>query len=185
MNFFQLRYDDSIADSWEIAAEWLNEDGSWKDVWSFSRGEYLLNPPILSFAIRKHGRVMDWNFCNFNIVVVSKRLAETLCVLAPSEIQLVPCQVRTDDEFFILNILNCVDCLSYERSSIDYGIPGPTVNQIPRGVRNLVVDPVKIGSHQILRLANWTVAIILSEYVFRTIEGEGITGAYYVRVSGS
>lgn len=187
MSYFELEFDPDEK-NWELALPWLLSDGDWRDVWAFTRCQSYENTDLLIFDVSSDGIPVDFNLANFNIPVVSKRLGDLLFDIAPKQIQRIPVAIGSDRNWEILNLLSEVDCLDHSRSTIDYFSTDlkdasvqkhPDMAGKPRGIRTLCIDAERTKGHEIFRITDWTVPIVVSESIKLAIEGSGFSGARF------
>lgn len=191
--FFEMTFDDEDRYGWEIATDWLNSDGSWKDVWMFTRCEPAPRSHGLKFAVSNDGIPRDFNIANFNIPIVSQNLGELLSLNDIDCIERIPISIASssDTQWEVLNILQRVDCIDYDASVIDF-FPSdpndpsvktnPTRAGMPRGIRSLRIKPEKCSGKHIFRIKNWEVPIIVSKKVKDFIEAKGMKGIRFLGV---
>lgn len=167
---------------WQLAIEPELPNGEWWDVWAYSRCEPAPPPPY-PFTIFAPGPRCELNITNFLTYVASERVATVIDGAAHDEIQLIPTAIEGDpDKWWILNVLSLVDCLDYEQSRIDYypdDYRDKNRRGKPSGIRNLVIDPQRIGDHRIFLIKDWTVAVIVSEHLKKRLEDSGAVGLLF------
>ncbi len=192
MDYYKISFDDQETEGWELVVTWELPDGSWRDVWAYTRCEYLSQPDDITVDIVDKGLATDFNLANFNIPIVSKRLGDVVESVAKNQIQRIPISIGDDRGWEILNILNLVECLDYERSVIDYHAEIPSDPAIvetlknsgkPRGVRLLRIDGRKACGFHIFRISDWTIPIIVSAALKNALEDAGVTGLSYRSIS--
>ncbi len=73
MVFHALSFDPDFEDSWSLDVQHLHDDGSWKDVWAFTRCERIANIPF-EIIVEEHGRAPDFDVTGaFAVPVVSEK----------------------------------------------------------------------------------------------------------------
>jgi hypothetical protein len=171
---------------WHLEIEERFADGTSVDIWCYSGCSANGNPKPVPFRIQVPGRRVDYNPTAFLATVVSNRVAGILEGIAPNALQRIPAIVDgKTGEWEVINVLPCMDCIDQKASLIQYyPADHPTKAGKPRGVIRLVLDPSRIGSHQIFRLKDWRVAIIVSNVVKTALVGVGATGIEYTHVCG-
>lgn len=192
MDYYELTFDESDDNSWELEVLWQKPTGEWFDVWAFSCGKVVDQLDELRVAIFEPGHPVDFNLANFNIPIVSKRLGNLLESSFPADIQRIPISIGLNTNWEILNVLNVVDCLDHERSVIDYyptdaddetGPRSAASQRAPRGVRLLRVDNKKTQDRNLFRIKDWTIPIAVSSHVKAVCEAAQITGASFLPIT--
>lgn len=191
--YFEMTFDDRDCNGWQLAADYLNQNGSWKDVWSFTRCERVPNSLGINFEISTPGVVQDFNIASFNIPIISQKLGNILSVIAQDSLQRIPISIETVEgsSWEILNVLHLVDCLDYENSHIDYYPRDPCDLSIslhperagkPRGIRKLRIKHASLRELHVFRISNWEIPIIVSEPAKTQIEAAQISGVRFLPV---
>lgn len=177
MHYFRVRVD-PLPGAWVLGLPWQSPDGSWKDVWAYTRCEPVEESRPVELVVRHAGEPVDISFATFNIPVVRRSVCELIQAVAKDEVQAIPAVVRdADGEWVILNPLKEIDCLDRNRSEITYYPKDhPRLPGKPRGVLRLVVDPERAEGAHVLRLKDWSVPVIISEVVKGRLESSGVTG---------
>lgn len=192
MAYFELDIDDQHPGSWSLSFPWELPDGSWKDVWAYTRCERLHEPATAFLEVSHAGDALDFNIATFNIPVVSKRMVEAIARSAFNDVQFVPATVNDDTLWAIMNVLTRVDCLDYSKSIIDFfptdlGDPSvindPERAGKPRGVRLLQLDANRIGGRHVFRVTDWEIPIIVSGEIKQLIEETRLTGMTFQQVA--
>lgn len=191
--YFELLYDQSDVNMWHLHIDPELPDGTWWDVWAFTRCERISDPTPVTAMVDKVGHEVDFNFASFNIPIVSRRLGNLIASAAGHNVQRMPVSIAGRQlEWEALNVLNCVDCLDHKRSIIDYypqALSDPIVTKSPgragkpRGVRKLAIDGRRVGEFHVFRIKHWEVPIIVSQDVRDKMLHEGISGIRFSRVS--
>jgi uncharacterized protein DUF1629 len=176
--------------NWLLGIPWENEPNAWPDVWAFTRGERAVVDRELVARVAEEGRHIEFNIAEFQVPIVSRRAGDILESMAPENVQRIPISIdKSEDDWEILNVLARVECLDRERSKIDYypndPLPDEDVERAgkPRGIRKLVIDPEKVGTHQIFRITDWEVAIIVSESVKDALQSAMVSGTFFICVT--
>lgn len=166
-----------IPGTWFLAVPWLNEDGSWKDIWAYTRCERLKDPSPVAATIKHAGRSRDINFASFDIPIMSRKVNDVLEAEAPGEIQRVPVTIDAPGEWEVTNVLHEIDCIDHRESLIQYWPNDhPEKAGKPRGVLKLVIDPDRVEGAQIFRLKGWLGPIIISAKLKAALEAAKFTG---------
>ena len=186
--FAEIEYDQADNRKWHLSVPHVLPDGSWKDVWAYSRCERISPVMPLDVSVKKIGRPVDYNFASFNIPIVSARLGQIIDEIAPLDIQRIPVNMSAVGEWEVLNVLHKVDCLDRRRSIIQYFPSDPADPEViqyphragkPRGVVKLVIDPQRVHDRHIFRIQDWTVVVIISNVLKQSFESAGVTGIHY------
>lgn len=184
--FFRVIADPKATSRWYLRAP-IDPSGQILDPRTFTQGRRVdSQPQHLTIPLRRGGEPIDFNFCDFDMVVTPARLNAKLEALVGSEIQRVPVSVvGCDSKYEILNVCQLASCFDQSRSSFiqwseDDGRP-EKVGAI-RMVTKLRIDPVEVGSRHIFRVDRWPIALILSEEVKLLFETDHVSGVAYERV---
>ena len=119
--------------------------------------------------------------------MVRPHVVNLLEFIEPKAVQRFPVEVEGQPERFeILNIVAAKDCIDRKRSTIrvwtvEDGFPNLAGKY--KAVEPLTVDAECAEGLNIFRLANWTVALIVSERVRSALTGSEITGIRFQEVS--
>ena len=191
MVFHALSFDPDFEDSWSLDVQHLHDDGSWKDVWAFTRCERIANIPF-EIIVEEHGRAPDFDVTGaFAVPVVSEKVADILQRICPNDIQLLAFSIPKYGNRFVLNVLNRIDAIDHDLSLIQYWPDDPNALGFdqskagkPRGVMRLAISETRVNHHQLFRLAGWEIAIIASHEIVTEFIREGVTGFAYNPVSG-
>jgi hypothetical protein len=186
LQYFRLVADSSVLDAgfvWDV-----RDEAGQVDPRRFTAATYYsgLNSS-LELRLSPPGPLLDVNFGAFDIPVLSVRAAGALEPFRAGELQFLSASVAGEtDTAVIMNTLNAVDCLDWERSVVltwppNAGRPGEV--GMPKMVSPVVVDPARAHGHHIFRILNWAVALIVSSEVKALIEGAELTGAKFIPTS--
>ncbi len=174
MKFYRLTR--SAAPSWHLRLVIRNSESS--DVWSYSSGHPIRSPRNGTFESEDHPPV-DYTQTAYGISVISSTMANALAPLAAAEWQLIPVTVigYEDREWFIVNAINALDCIDYQRSHLRMDDSG-TLDHARRieAVYKLVIDPSKAAGHHYFRLAEWNIAEVVSSQLRDEILRHNLTG---------
>ncbi|MGB7268748.1 MAG: DUF1629 domain-containing protein [Albidovulum sp.] len=137
----------------------------------------------LTVPISNPGKPLDLSFAAHDMLVVSKRLGAALDDVCGNQTQRIPVTVEGSEEpYEILNILETAACLDEERSVVMYWGPEddrPDKIGLYRMVAEIRIRPERLRDRDILRIAGWPLAVIVSERVRAAIEASGFTGARF------
>lgn len=150
-------------------------------------GEFVDVVPPLHISLRRPGPPLDFTLGDFDVPVVTKRVAQLLTRVADEDIQKFPVRIDSSSEEY--NIINCtriIDCIDLQDSNVTYwsaedGLPD-MIGKLQM-VIDLVIDPHLAQGRQLFRLEGWPVALIASSDVKKALEDEGVTGICFKQVS--
>lgn len=147
-----------------------------------------VTPPLTLYRSYE-GTPLDFTFTDSCMPVATKRVADILGELGGQDIQRFPVRVDCiEEDFEIINVVACVDCLDTERSEIsEWWEEGndirPDKAGMPHVIDRLVIDPERVGDHRIFRIKTWTVPVIVSEAVKQALEEARVSGVLFRPVS--
>jgi hypothetical protein len=147
----------------------------------------LTNTKKLKMNIREHGKPLDFTFADFEVLVVNEKVASFLpdevCQLIPVEID----DVKNEHSYFIVVLLNIVDCVDEGRSVFEkWQSDDPSRPDLAgeyKGIYKLFVDSNKINQNTIFRLGKSENIIIINEKLKKQFEDTGITGIKFKEVT--
>lgn len=152
-------------------------------VWKFISPAPLKIPDSekLTISVRENGKPLDFTFADFEVLIVNEKVA---FFLSDDECQLIPVQVdgiKTKHSYFIVVLLNAVDCLDESRALFEkwqHDDPiRPDLAGNYKGVYKLFVHTNKIQpGNTIFRLGKSENIIVINEKLKRQFESNGITG---------
>jgi hypothetical protein len=152
----------------------------------FTEGLRVGPQPALTFPLRRRGEVIDFNFGDFDVVVVPASLGEKLEAVVGSSLQRFPARVESSElPFEVLNVTDLVSCIDEPRSEI---LKWSSEDEYPekageyRMITRLRIDPRAAEGHALFRLAGWPIALIASEQIKQLLESEKTTGLRFERV---
>ena len=168
MTYYRLTDDLSYPNRWYLQSP-VNGLGEALDPRSFMTGEPVKVVAPLRIAMRRVGEPLSFTLADFDLPVIRTEVAAEIAAVAPRHVQRIPISVNEiGGGFEILNVLRVVDALDHRRSKITYWQPEdgrPDKVGLPKMVIDLAVDPALVGTAAIFRLANWRIALIVSETV--------------------
>jgi hypothetical protein len=183
--FYRLLADRTASTRWHLKSP-LDPSGSEVDPRSFTQGVPVGPQPPLTLPIRREGREVDFNFCDFDMVVTPAVVNAELEELVGPAIQRIAVTVDgRADEFEILNVCGLVRCVDETRSLLtmwtDADERPEKVGQF-RTIVKLKIFAAAADRHHIFRIAGWPIALIASEEVKGLLEDTGVSGVKYDRV---
>ena len=159
-------------------------------VWSFVSPMPVKLPNFekLRVSVRKEGKPLDFTFADFEVLIVNDTVVS---LLSEKDCQLIPVEVdnlHNDHTYFILVLLNTVDCLDENRSVFEKwqadDTTRPDLAGNYKGIYKLFVNATKITLHtSIFRLAKSDNVIIVNEELKKTFESNRITGVKFQEIS--
>jgi hypothetical protein len=184
-NFYRVLPDPDAFPRWYLGAP-VDSLGRDVDPRLFTSGVPVASLPALYLPLRRTGPSVAFNFCDFDMVVTPKKLNAKLEAIVGPAIQRIPVLVQgTDTEFEILNVCELVTCLDHSRSltTIWMGAESPAekIGHI-RMVARLKIEPHAASGHDVFRVAQWPIALIVSERVKWFLESEIATGIKFEQV---
>jgi hypothetical protein len=183
--FYRLLADPAATSRWYLKSP-LDPAGDEVDPRLFTQGTPVGSLPPLSLPLRRAGDELDFNFCDFDMVVTPSAFNAELETLVGSVIQRIPVIVDGRSDWFeILNICELVKCVDEARSVLTKwtaadGRPDK-IGQY-RMIVELKIDPAAAQDHQIFRIADWPIALIVSEKVKSLLEVRKVSGLRFQRV---
>lgn len=159
-------------------------------VWKFISPAPLKIPDKekITISVRKNGRPLDFTFADFEVLVVNEKVA---FFLSDEECQLIPVKVdgiKTKQSYFIVVLLNSVDCLDETRALFEKWQPDdpirPDLAGNYKGVYKLFLDANKIKTgNTIFRLGKSDNIIVINEKLKQQFESNGITGLKFIDIT--
>ncbi len=172
MPYYSLTRDRENAIKYWYLSPPQQDDGSYfSDVWAFSYGKPAAVSGPIHFSCERAGRPSDLTFGAYGTLVATKTAADLVCVAAPDDVQLVDA-ICNDIELKIINPTRLVDCIDYERSTMQADSDGH-----PKMILDLKLDHGRIGNAKVFRLADWAPNLIgVSSVVYQSLSNEGLSG---------
>lgn len=159
-------------------------------VWKFLSPAQVKLPDTekLKISVREDGEPLDFTFADFEVLVLNEKIA---FFLSDEECQLIPVEVdsiKNKHSYFIVVLLNSVDCLDESRSVFEkWQSNDPIRSDLAgdyKGIYTLFVDPNKIKQdNTIFRLGKSDNIIIINEKLKMQFESNGITGVKFKEVT--
>lgn len=184
--FFRIRPDYSTGNFWYLKSP-LNSLGIEIDPRQFTEGVSLFCETPLVLPIRRTGVPINFNFCDFDMIVISKQIAEKLEEFVGTSIQRIPVLIpEVTDSFEILNV--CVQSPCIDEVNSDFtkwadedGRPDK-VGKF-RMILKLKIDPFVVSDLHIFRVSEWPIALIISEEVKEILEAQNVLGVKFELVT--
>ncbi|HEY0154080.1 MAG TPA: hypothetical protein VGB92_18850 [Longimicrobium sp.] len=141
----------------------------------FLRGTVIQHSGQFFAGLRRPGEPLDFTFADFGVPIVRRDIAERLGSLAEGDLQRIPVEIGGQSGAYdIINVVAVADCLNKKRSKITYwteadGLPEKVGKCF--SVIDPVIDPVRVGAHDVFRIAGWVPPIVVSERVAQVLSG--------------
>lgn len=180
VKFYRLLADPAAVSRWYLKAP-IDSSGNEVDSRVFTQGVPATTQlEGLIIPLRRKGTMIDFNFCDFDMVVTPAVLNAELAGLVGGGIQRIPVNVSScDRDFEILNVIDLVDCVD-EAASVftkwthEDGRPDK-VGQY-RMFARLCISAEAAAGHHLFRVREWPIALIASESVKLMFESRGVSG---------
>ena len=197
-----------VEDDVQLSGRWFlnglrDSEGTQFDARDFTYGLPVdLGPPIristwndeeladaktpLRVSRRRDGAPLDFTFADFDMPVVTARVASILAALASADIQRIPVSVDSHDgEFEIINAVSHLSCIDPNESEIMWWTDAdkrPDKVGKPRTVTRLRIDAGRALGRCIFRPEGWEIAPIVSGVVKTALEEAGVSGVRFTQV---
>ena len=168
------RFFDVCADHLTFPDQWFLDEpltvtGEEIDAREFRSGVPYRGPLPVIVPIGNPGLELAFNFGAFDMPVVSSEIADIINELAPGDVQCFPVDVPgAQGSYQILNAVCSLDCLDEERSEFTRWLPGDhrsdRIGQYHM-ISTIRVDPKRTYEHQIFRIKNWPIALLVSNTI--------------------
>ncbi|WP_155741518.1 imm11 family protein [Burkholderia vietnamiensis] len=180
MRLFDITVDSGIAYQRHLAAP-FEIGGSELLGTVFKRGKKFEDQRGIGSRIASDGGRVAFSLGGRGTFFVDKRVVDTLNgVLKAGNVEFVPAHIEgVDEEFFVLNCFDIVDCVAEAKSNFGkwMGDDGrPDMIGRYRGISRMVLDSNRTAGHDMFRTRNWEVALICNEQVRDALLNAGITG---------
>jgi len=180
MKFYSLDADPSAISRWYLRAP-IDSKGNEIDPRIFTRGELVFTKDDnLIINLRRKGVPVDFNFCDFDMIVTPANLNADLAKMIGNVVQRIPVKIESSDrDFEILNVADLVECVDESASTFTKwthadGRPDK-VGQY-RMFTRLCIDGEAAAGHHLFRVREWPIALIASESVKLMFESRGVSG---------
>ncbi len=184
-HYYELLTDPEATSRWYLKSP-VDSEGHEIDPRLFTQGLRVDHQPSLAVPLRRQGNPLDFNFCDFDMIISPASLNEAIESVAKNAIQRIPVTAdNRENEFEILNICNLIDCVDESRSlltkwTVADGRP-EKAGQF-RMIANLKINPAAASGHDIFRVAGWPIAVVVSEKIKTIFEERNVSGLKYERV---
>jgi len=162
------------SEEWVLSTSW-ERDGRAIDVWSYVMCRPGQRDPAPFLQIRRSGKRTCFDLAGGESVpVAATHIAECLENLAGADFERIPATVEDGTPMEIINVLSCVDCIDYEKSILKCFAPRSKVRPDRAGELHvdyrLVIDPTRVGDHQIFRLCELKLTLIVTDAIRSALE---------------
>jgi hypothetical protein len=183
--YYELLADPAAFPRWYLKSP-IDPSGKEVDPRLFTQGVPVGSLPALRLPLRRSGPEVDFNFCDFDMVVTPASINAELEALVGPAIQRVPVMVDAKAaEYEILNVCELVSCFDESRSLFTKWTDAdgrPDKIGHFRMVVKLKIDPLLADGHHLFRMAGWPIALIASQEVKRLFESRNLSGLKYEQV---
>ncbi|MBD3640342.1 MAG: hypothetical protein HUJ18_05045 [Marinobacter sp.] len=184
--FYRVLADPKAVNRWHLKAP-VTACGIEIDPRNFTSGTFYTGETSLDLQLRRLGQPVDFNFCDFDMLVVKREINSNLERNFGDAIQRIPVRIQNfQEEFEILNVLNVVDCIDEVKSEYLKWEPQdgrPEKIGAYRMMTKLVIDPEKAKGHSIFRLDGWKIAVIVSDEIKKYLENRSVSGIVFQQVT--
>ncbi|MBK8814020.1 MAG: hypothetical protein IPN42_00155 [Methylococcaceae bacterium] len=180
--FYRVLVDPNATDRLYLKAP-VNSNGREVDPRIFTSGTRYDGELPLKLPLRREGKPVDFNFCDFDLIVTPKHLNEALQELVGDSIQRISIEIEASNTLYeILNVLDTVECVNEEKSEFTKWALGDgrsdKVGQF-RMITRLFIDQEKARSHNMFRINEWKIALIVDGQVKSLLEKINVTGIVF------
>lgn len=184
--FFRLLDEVSAPGRWHLDNPTDSQGREVEDPWRFTDGRAVHVEGRLTVPIEVEGRPLDFTQAGLAIPVVHVKVASIFAELAPADVQLIPVEIDGwPEQYSILvatRLVRCVDekASRIQRWTVEDGLP-EKVGQYA-SVRDLRIDPSRVGDAKVFRIEGWDVALVVSEDIKAALARAGATGVKFEEV---
>lgn len=184
--FFELYDDVGIPGRWHLTNPVDSQGREVEDPWQFTEGRSVTVQDRLRIPIEVPGRALDFTLAGLSVPVVHVRVASLFTELASQDVQILPVELDgRPEQFCILVATRLIACIDEKASRVQFwrpedGLP-EKVGQYS-SVRDLHIDPTKVGSARVFRARGWPGPLIVSEDIKQGLERLGVSGVKFTEV---
>lgn len=182
--YFQLR-DQVFAGRWHVG-EVTGPDGSAPRLIA---GIPLIDPPPLSAQVTHLGLVLDFSLTSFAVPITTHAVARAVSTTAGADVQSIPVRIAGQTGMQVLNAVRIVRCVDESRSEFLKWTAQDHRADLAgqyRQITKLRLDPRAIPSDaHFFRVADWKVALIVSEAVKDAMDRAGCAGAKFIEATSA
>lgn len=181
MRYFELRDDMSerMRSRWHVG-ELLLPDGTEPLLTS---GIRLEDSRQLSATVTHAGYTLEFCLTSFAVPIATKALAEAIKRTAPLDVQCIPAMIAGQAGMVVLNVTRLIQCVDEQRSEFEkwterHGRPDKLGKFYYISKLILTRNAIPHDAH-FFRIADWDVALVVSEVVKDAMERVGCYGAEF------
>lgn len=184
--FYRVLADPNILTNWFLKAP-IFEDGTVIDARLFTKGEVFIEDKTLIVPLRRHGKHVDFNLGDFDMVITKKNINEKIFSQFKLKAQRIPVIIEgLKNDFEILNVLDLIACVDEVNSEFDKwtemdGRPDK-VGKF-RMFTHLCIDEKKAEGHHLFRLAEWPIVLVVSNELKVFLEKIEVNGIVFKSLS--
>jgi hypothetical protein len=199
-SYYQL-IDDPTPDRWYLKGLW-DKAGRKLDPRDFRYGDSIEFVPSLRVhsedgalveakfplrtGLRKNGSPLDFTFASFDMPIVRGHVARLLCEIDEPAFQVFPVAVDGySEDFFILNVCRRLECIDREKSDAEWwNLPDCPPDKVgkPSAIFSLVVDRELAQPYHAFRVADWEIALVVSDRIRLAFQQTGVRGVRFQEV---
>lgn len=182
--FYRILVDPNATARWYLKAP-VDQQGREIDARLFTRGVPFGSSSPLCVPLRRQGEEVDINFADFDMLVVSRKIIDGIASDFDLEVQRIPAEISGRIDYEIVNPLASISCIDEGES--DYikwtgndGRPEKT-GQFRMVTKLKIKKNLPTESH-LFRVAEWPVALLVSEALKESIERRHASGVMFSAV---
>jgi len=185
--FFRLNDDVHAPERWHLTHPTTPQGQEVDDPWQFTEGRPVTPPARLRIPVEIPGRALDFSLAGLSVPVIHAKVAPVFMELASEDVQLIPVDVEGQSEkYCILVAKRLIQCIDEESSQIqrwepEDGLPEKVGQYF--SVRDMCIDPARVGNAHVFRARDWPGPLIVSEDIKTALERTGATGMTFTEVS--
>lgn len=181
-----MQIDVEAPNRWYLASPRSYNTGDRIDPRIFTAGKVVDSFQPMVIGMRRAGIPLNITYADFDLPIVDKPTAGLLEHEAEHDLQLIPITVEgSEEEYRILNVTSLVDCLDLASSEIQWWTLAdgrPEKVGMPRMIATLKIDHSKVMDQRIFRIANWKIALIVSQEIRSLLESKNVQGVRFTPV---
>ncbi|MFO0820019.1 MAG: hypothetical protein U1A77_18865 [Pirellulales bacterium] len=166
--FFTAFFDPEIGPQWYLGKP-IDRGGTEIQAVQFTSGQSYRGPPPHSVKIYQAGPPTEVSFGWMNLPVFSDSARSAIESVAAQDCEFFTIDIQgTGRPWHILNAIALVDCFDVNRSEFEQEGEGDQAEY--DWVYKLVIDPARVGPHELFRIRGYALDLIVSEKVKAAIE---------------
>jgi len=184
--YFELHDDVDVPGRWHLSDPVDGELRALDDIWQFTEGRQVAVGQQLRIPVDVPGRALDFTLAGASVPILHVRTVPLFLERAPGDVQVLPVSIEGQpDQYCILVATRCIPCLDEAASRVQFWLPEDglpeKVGQYS-SVRDLHVDPERVGEAHVFRVEGWPGPLIVSEDIKQALERLGATGMKFTAV---